>query len=347
MDNVYEGNRPRKKKKPKFLRIFVILISILCIIISFIMFTKPGRKIIIDLAGDYIYGKFEHTEATPETKDKEVINITKEEKKESSHIVNILLIGVEEFENAKNTDSMIIATMNTKDHSLKLTSLMRDLYVQIPGYKDNRLNSAYSKGGIELLYDTIELNFGIQMDGYVLVNFDAFQKIVDMVGGIDITLTEGEAEYLRTKNYISDPKNRNVVAGTQHMNGNQVLGYCRVRKVSTGTEHDDFGRTQRQRIVLQAIYDKIRDKNLFQQIFLMNDILNDIPIVTDIQREAFKDYLNEATTLKVKNIDMNRIPADGEYENAKVQIGSRMQEVLQPKDWEATRKELHTFIYGD
>jgi anionic cell wall polymer biosynthesis LytR-Cps2A-Psr (LCP) family protein len=131
------------------------------------------------------------------------------------------------------------------------------------------------------------------------------------------------------------------------MNGNQVLGYCRVRKVSTGTEHDDFGRTQRQRIVLESIYDKIRSKNVIPQMFLMNDILKKIPIKTDILQGDFKNYLYEASELKVKDIDTYRVPADGSYDNADVQIGSRMQEVLQPKDWDATRQELHTFIYGE
>ncbi|HWT76515.1 MAG TPA: LCP family protein, partial [Mobilitalea sp.] len=283
---------------------------------------------------------------TQSTDSKEVSNFN-DPNPASKSVINILLIGVEEIEGAKNTDSMILATLNTKNHTLKLTSLMRDLYVQIPGYSDNKLNSAYPKGGIDLLYQTINLNFGVKPDGYCLVNFDAFQKIVDLIGGVEISLTSEEAHYLNTTNYISEKSNRHMVAGTQLMNGNQALGYCRVRKVSTGTENNDFGRTQRQRIVLEAIYDKLKKTNIVSLVVLMNEILNQVEIKTDITQKDFNSYLEEAVNLKAKDIETFRVPTDGTYENASVQIGSRKTSVLEAKDWDATREEIHNFIYGE
>ena len=107
---------------------------------------------------------------------------------------------------------------------------MRDTLVQIPGYRENKLNSAYEKGDVDLLYKTIALNFNIRLDGCILVNFENFEKIIDFMGGLEITLTSSEARYLRNTNYISNPKYRTVVEGTQLMNGNQVLGYSRIRK---------------------------------------------------------------------------------------------------------------------
>jgi LCP family protein required for cell wall assembly len=328
-------NRKRKKKK-KFLKVASIVLLVLVAIGSLLVFTKPGNRLIIQLAGKYIYSNFQF-QATADEEDTNKL---------TKPIINILLIGVEEIGGAKNTDSMIIATMNTTDHTLKLTSIMRDIYVQIPGYSDNKLNSAYPKGDIDLLYETIELNFGVDLDGYCLVNFDVFQTIIDKIGGVEITLTKKEAEYLNSTNYISKKSNRHVVEGKQLMNGNQALGYCRVRKVSTGTENNDFGRTQRQRIVLQAIYDKVKSKNIVSLALLMNSMLAEAKIKTDITQAEFNTYLEVAAGLKVKSLETHRIPSDGSFENASVPIGSRNVSVLKIKDWEATRKEIAELING-
>ncbi|GAA4295238.1 hypothetical protein GCM10023142_32800 [Anaerocolumna aminovalerica] len=335
------GTSKRKKKKNKGLKIFAAVFSVFMLLIAFLVFTPVGKKLILNIAGNYIYGKLDYEENKEKDREKPV------KPKEEEHVVNILLIGVEEIQGASNTDSMIIATMNTKDKSLKLTSLMRDLYVEIPGYSKNRLNSVYAKGGINLLYDTIKLNFGIQLDGYAKVNFSEFEDIVDIIGGVEITLTEKEAYYLNTTNYISNPANRKVVPGKQLMNGNQALGYSRVRKVSTGTENNDFGRTQRQRAVLNSIFDKIKSKNVIELGLLMNQILTEVKIETDITQKEFNDYLEEAVSLKVTQLENYRIPSDGNYKNTKVQMGKYKQDVLEPTDWDATRTELRKFIYGD
>jgi len=339
--------RRKKKGVPKLINVTLMVLLVLTVVLCFLMFTKPGQRAVVSIAGNYIYNNLEYEASeTGEETSGDGTAIDNNKKVEVPSVINILLIGIEEFDGAQNTDSMMIATLNTETKSMKLTSLMRDLYVEIPGYDNNRLNSAYAKGGIELLYDTIEANFDQQLDGYCLVNFDAFESLVDMVGGVEITLTADEAEYLRTTNYISEKANRNVVEGTQLMNGNQALGYCRIRKVSTSTESNDFGRTQRQRIVLEAIYDKIKSKNVVSLVILMNDILTNVEIKTDITRTEFNNYLAEAVTLIGSDIETLRLPSDGTYENVKVKKGSRNVAVLQAKDWDATRKELHDFIYG-
>jgi polyisoprenyl-teichoic acid--peptidoglycan teichoic acid transferase len=339
------GKKGKKKKKSPFLKVSLALLLILLVVGGLLMFTESGNKFVVNMAGKYIYSNLKYQPS------KEVNAENDDDDGKGSGVVvgpvvNILLVGVEEFGGAQNTDSMMIATMNTEDNTLKLTSLMRDLYVDIPGYSKNRLNSAFARGGIDLLYQTIELNFDVKLDGYCMVGFDAFQKIVDLVGGVEVTLTSGEAKYLNSTNYISEKANRNVVAGKQTLNGNQALGYCRVRKVSTGTENNDFGRTQRQRIVMEAIYDKLKSKNVVSLVLLMNDILNQVEIKTDIKEKAFNAYLNEAVGLRANKIETLRIPSDGSYDNIKVKMGKYNQDVLQPRDWDATRKELHTFIYG-
>lgn len=342
-------SRPRRKKRrSKLLRITFYILLAFILIGSLVLFTSPGRKMVIHLAGNYIYNNLKYQpseEAVAASGDNSTNNGS--EVPSDSHIINILLVGIEEIEGDRNTDSMIIASVNTKDHSLKLTSLMRDLYVEIPGHDKSKLNSAYAKGGIELLYETIENNFDVHLDGYCMVNFETFEQVIDLVGGVEITLTKEEAHYLNTTNYISKKSNRHVVAGKQLMNGNQALGYCRVRKVSTGTENNDFGRTQRQRIVLQAIYNKVKSKNIFQLVFLMNDILKNVEIKTDVTQKDFNRYLEEAVNIKMKDLETLRIPKDGSFKNKKVRMGSYNVEVLQPKDWDATRKDIYNFIYGD
>ena len=243
---------------------------------------------------------------------------------------------------------MIVASMNTKDKSIKLTSLMRDLYIPIPGYDNNRLNSVYAKGGIDLLYKTIYNDFGINIDGYALVNFESFEKVIDLLDGVEVTLTSKEANYLNKTNYISNPAYRNVIAGTQTLNGNQALGYCRIRKVSTGTEYYDFGRTYRQRAVLNSLFEKVKSKNILSLGLLMNDILTNVNIKTDITQNEFNNYLKEAVSLEVNKLENYRIPSDGSYKDEKVQIGKlKNQAVLIPLDLDATRKEVRQFIYGN
>lgn len=342
--------KKKKNKKYKGLKRFASVFSVLMIITGLLLFTNGGNKILINIAGNYIYDNFVNEEDVVDTvakdKDKEK-EPNKEIVKIDDNVINILLLGVEEFEGASNTDAIMIATINTKNNTMKLASIMRDLYVTIPGYSNHRINSVYSKGGIELLYETINLNLGVQLDGYAKVGFDAFEKIVDIVGGVEITLTEKEANYLNKENYISDPKNRNVVVGTQLANGNQALGYCRIRKVSTGTESYDFGRTQRQRAVLNAIFDKVKSKNIIQLGWLMNDILTNVNIETDISKKQFNNLLEQAINLNIKTLENKRIPSDGSYNNKKVKLGKYNQDVLEPKDWDATRKEIKEFIYGE
>lgn len=338
-ENKKSKNRMNIKKRYPILAIAIIILLILIPI---------GKRVMIHTAGNYIYNKLEIDSSTynndnsiEQNKDVSLANTN-----DNNYIVkNILLLGVEEFYGASNTDSIIIASLNTNEKTLKLTSLMRDLYVEIPGHDNNKLNAVYSKGGISLLYETIEKNFGIKMDGYILVNFESFENIVNNLNGIEITLTKNEANYLNTKNYISDPKNRNVVEGTQIMNGNQVLGYCRVRYVSTGTENNDFGRTQRHRIVLNSIFNKVKKLNIFQLTSFMNNVLSDSNITTDISQKDFNNYLEQLLDIlgEIKIYEY-RVPSDGTYEDKKVLIGSKKRDVLVPKDWNSTRKDIKDFI---
>jgi len=147
----------------------------------------------------------------------------------------------------------------------------------------------------------------------MLVGFDTFEDIIDKLGGVTITLTGNEADYLNSTNYISKEEYRHVITGTQVLNGNQALGYCRIRYVATGDhELNDFGRTSRQRIVLNAIYEKYKTKSLPELALLANSILPDI--TTDLSKEQFTSYLKELTEIKENDLMTLRIPADNMYD---------------------------------
>ena len=132
------------------------------------------------------------------------MDLTKYKLDSDTEVVNILLVGADknldeqDKDVERRSDSMMIATLDVRHNKLKLTSLMRDMYVEIPGHGQSKFNAAYSLGGVELLYETIAHNFNMKLDGYVLVDFEAFKSLIDEVGGVDINLNQEEYEYLTT-----------------------------------------------------------------------------------------------------------------------------------------------------
>lgn len=257
-------------------------------------------------------------------------------------VVNILLIGEENKDSDERgrTDAIMIATINTNDNSLKLTSILRDTYVQIPGYRDNRINSAYRTGDYPLLMETIEENFNIACDAYVKVDYDGFEGIIDELGGVEITLTEQEARYLNTTNYISKKSNRNVVAGTQLLNGNQALGFSRIRYIKTGDNQIyDYGRTSRQRTVLTAIFEKYKESSLADLVGLMDDVLD--LVTTDLTMTDLMSYAVTILSMDIDELQTLRIPVDNSFSEANI----RDMAVLVP-DLQMNIDALHSFIFG-
>lgn len=261
-------------------------------------------------------------------------------KEKDKNIINVLLLGVEAIGGGRGrTDAMIIATINKSEKSLKLTSLMRDIYVQIPGHKSNKLNSVYGKGGVSLLVETIQQNFGVPIDGAFLVNFNSFEKLIDIVGGVEIELTQKEAKYLNSTNYVSDKENRNLKAGINHLNGNQALGYARVRKINGLYGHSDFGRTGRQRAILNSLFNKYKEKSLPELFPIAEEIL---PLITtDFNKLEILKLLTLVIDLNINEITQLRIPIDKHYKSTTVSNAY----MLVP-EWDINLKTLHDFIYG-
>lgn len=243
-------------------------------------------------------------------------------------IINLLLIGDDyrTYDGSTSpglTDVIMIATMDKKHGTLKLSSIMRDTLVEVAGQdKYMKINASGSKqfGGVKNLYKTIALNFNIKVDGYAKVNFNAFTKVVDAVGGVDVELTESEVEYLNQTNYIRGKENRNLKVGKQHLNGRQALGYVRIRKgldvigkpvMTASGLIDDPGRTWRQRAVLLAVFDKMKTQPLSKWIEISNEVLGDV--TTDLDDKMILTYMKDVITMGTTEIKQFRIPMDNYF----------------------------------
>ena len=261
----------------------------------------------------------------------------------NKEVINILLIGEEAMADDRGrSDVMMVMTINQEHNRLTLTSFLRDSYVIPSGYSNGcKMNEVYKKGGGPLLVSTIEEQFQIQIDGYARVNFQSFEEIIDLLGGVDIELTAEEAEYLNRTNYISDKANRNVVPGMQTLNGNQALGYSRVRYVKgINGERDDFGRTNRQRTVINAIFNKYKSKNLVDLVAVTNKILP--CVTTDMTKSEILSYLSVAAgMLGSAELETFRVPMNDAYSGEKINGKSVL-----VVDFAKVREALQDEIYG-
>lgn len=334
------------KKKHTFLKILLILLLVLIIGGAFLTLTEPGRKIVYKIAAKFIVenvnGDSENENnnvtsqplPTSEIDDDRVdpaseltplpaIDGTDDVPyRHEDYVKTYLLFGIEEIDGASNTDTIMLVSVNTVDNTIKLTSILRDTYVEIPGYYSNKINAAYACGcktgettderrenGAKMLVNVIENTYDVDISGYAYVNFSSFEKIVDRLGGIDIELGAKEAAYLNRTNYISNPAYRNVKEGMNHLNGNQALGYCRVRKVATlGGANNDYGRTVRQRRVISAIVNQYKNSALTDMIPILRDCLANIK--TSLNEEQVSDLLYDVVENKIFTINQMRLPAD-------------------------------------
>lgn len=236
---------------------------------------------------------------------------------QGEHIINVVLVGQDRRpgESRQRSDVMILCTVNTKNGTLTMTSFMRDMYVQIPGYNDNRINACYQLGGMDLLAECLKKNFGVQVDGMVEVDFNGFVDVINLVGGVDIELTASEANYLNAHPDLGDAAGQswNLVSGMNHLDGNQALGYSRIRNLGDG----DFDRTGRQRNVLNAVFDKCKSMNLTKLNELLESALQ--MVTTNLSNAQILNYMIEVFPLLLNlNITSQRIPADGTFQHARI-----------------------------
>ena len=229
-----------------------------------------------------------------------------------SEQTNILLIGVDARESdvSSRSDTMMLLTIDNKNGQIKLTSFLRDSYVKIAGRKKEKLNAAYFRGGIQGLVDTLELNFKVEIPYYMLVDFEIFTTVVDMLGGIEVEVTEKESAYSKKTptdrgGYLPLESGENI-----HLNGTEALWYSRMRYLDS-----DFMRTQRQRKVITAIVEKAKLQKPRELLELAEAI---IPLIkTNITADEMKKLGVDAVLDKAYNysIVQQQIPADETWSN--------------------------------
>ena len=257
-------------------------------------------------------------------------------------VYNILLIGSDTRNGwYGNSDSMILASINSQTKTIYMTSFMRDLYANIPNVGIRKLNSAYAVGGGPLLVSTIESNYRVDIDNYASVDFSSMANIIDLVGGVDLEVSTQEADYINM--YLDEQCRLQGLnasdyyvagGGITHLNGNQAVGFARIRYTSRGNEHSDYGRTSRQREILVQLMQKARSLDATTLLAVVNNML---PLIThNIDAATLTTLIANAPSYINYDIQTDRIPYDGLYSN--------LGEELVP-DFEATINRLHQTIY--
>lgn len=287
----------------------------------------------------------------------------KGEKISNSEVMNILLIGEDlrdtQNETAGNTDVMMIISVNTKDKTITMTSIMRDCYVNFQDangwWYSTRINAAYWHGGVELTQKTIEDYLGIQIDRYVLVNFKVFIDIVDTLGGLDLKVTDEEANGYpdadpngdntrgmqnpldEQNKFLGNKKGTDYIkkGGKLHLNGNQALAYARLRHVGNA----DYERTERQRKVIKQMIKKSRSLSLVEMDKLANKIFPQIK--TNVTKTELAQLLLDMLDYRNYELQEMRVPADNTFTN---QVISGM-DVLSV-DFNANAQLFKELVYG-
>ncbi len=261
--------------------------------------------------------------------------------KEEENVINILLLGTDKYDSDTLTasDATMILTLDTVNKRIKLCSIMRDTYVEVPGQDPCNINDVIIKGGPELTLKTINTNFNLQIDKFVQVNLNSLPKIIDILGGVEINVTEEEVPYINSLVNSIDSNNGTsnpgiTSAGLQTLNGTQASAYSRIRS----TAGRDYKRTERQRDVLSSLYAKFKTASISQLTDLMNNIL---PLVsTNITDSEILSILGKVLTMGVSEIEQSRFPLDGQHE----MILTDMYHMIIDK--EQTTNEMHKFIFS-
>lgn len=308
--------RKKKKNKKKKHRLFRFIASVLIIVFLFI----SAFIYVFAAASDYTRNDLEANEY-----------VSAFELKSSPLVSNILLLGVDgKAESSSRSDTMILVSVDFAHMKIKLTSFLRDSWVEIPSKgKKGKLNSACSHGGPQLVVDTIEYNFGIDIDHYVMVDFDMFTQIIDSLGGVNVEVTKKEAKFINRTTRQTVESGENV-----HLSGEEALVYCRIRKLDS-----DYMRTYRQRKVITALIGQAKTAGISKLLQTMNNVF---PLIqTDMSAAEITALAYKAGVgVLAFDIEQNRVPID-EHMSAKT-INGQWVEVL---DIEATKEYLQDYIY--
>ncbi|SCH19204.1 LCP family protein [Romboutsia sp. 1001713B170207_170306_H8] len=243
-------------------------------------------------------------------------------------ITNILLVGVDgdNIDRGNRSDAMIILTIDSNNNDIRLTSLARDTYVNIPGHSTEKLTHAYAYDGPSLLIQTIKENFGISIDKYAAVNFNSFINIINELGGVQIDISEAEVSQIDGINE----------AGTQALTGEQALAYSRIRYIDSAYQRDN-----RQRTVLQALYNKLTNVSNDELL----DIANTLFRYTKTNMTPMEIISVGTQAIKIKDTDFDQLEFPLEGHRNDTMINNEKGWVIEWEE-EYNKKALNDFIFN-
>lgn len=262
------------------------------------------------------------------------------ELRSSKNVLNVLLIGLDGedgLENGGRSDTLILASLNTKTKKIYLTSFFRDTWtpMNIGGNERfNKMNASYFYGGEDALIDTLEKDFKIDIDYYVAVDFSSFTDIINALGGLTIEVAQYEAEYInRTTVHTID------YGEAVTLNGYEALVYARIRHSDSDS---DVSRTRRQRKVITALIESAKGASLSQ----LNDALDSLfkYVKTDLTKMQILSYATKALTNGWINYDIEQVDISGEEIFKTGYVGNSAVVFV---DFPAVSEIVQTAIYGD
>lgn len=284
----------RKKKRPILRRI--LFLSLLLII-------GAGSYI-----GYVFYQTLEAANSSYDDLGREKSKLRESAVSISNDPVSILLLGVENYSSGGNggrSDTLMVATFNPEDQTMKLLSIPRDTRVEIPGEGLDKINHSFSKGGKELTIETVEDFLEIPIDYYATVNFDGFKNIVDIVGGITVDVP------FDFEQNSDDPKAEKLqfFKGPMELDGRYALAYARMRLQDP---NNDIGRNERQQQVVKAIIDEIASADTLFKVDQLTDEVGK-NVETNMKVSELLGFYQKYSGFNTNNIETIKLEGVGEY----------------------------------
>lgn len=283
--------------------------------------------ILIGLGGGayYINSKLNKVQKVEVNKDN--LSVDKTQVEEEKHIKNIALFGIDAPKGqVGRSDAIMILTLDEEHKVMKLTSIMRDSYVDIPGHGDDKITHAYAFGGPELAMKTLNENFKVNVEDFMAVNFTSLPEIIDKIGGVKINITQEEISHIPGV----------TSAGEQTLNGAEALAYSRIRYATGG----DYKRTERQRVVLEAVFEKLKSTPTKEYPSLIDEFLPYIE--TNMSSMDIIKLATDAAPLVKGNLETARFPLDGYCEGKMIKGVWYL-----VYDRQATLNQMQEYIYDN
>ncbi|WP_316607247.1 LCP family protein [uncultured Ruminococcus sp.] len=363
VDRFYDDDDMPRRKRGTGKRVFVLILSILMLLSGTVMVV--GKTMLENVLNgiNYVNDSTEPQAPSQAITETTTVSIKSggDSLLSSDNVLNILLFGQDskgDGEDYGRSDTMILMSIDNVHNKLKLTSFQRDTYVHIPGLGDDKINAAYSFGGEKKSIETIEANFGIKVDKYATVDFDAFRDIIKILGGVDIELSIEEIQYINAQIEVNGQENvtkKLTYDATKkkqmvHLDGYQALWFARNRgeyQLGGNPEYsfsgDDWDRTQRQRNLLETIIKSLRnDTDITKLVTIANKV--GPYVTTNLTKGDITFLLTNMLTYMKYDMEQMSMPVEGTWRYGTTDDG---QSVIVISDWDGARNAMARFIYED